>query len=158
MFDIPAGRWEGLDGMGDELLREIRGEAEGNVLAAVVYFATEIKVTLSGARSGRTYRVSKTGALHVASAPGEPPAVLTGNLRNSVGYSMPAWDGLTVGAEVGPGLGQPPADGSPDPSTTYARRLEWGGVDRRGVRMLPRPYMEPTAIRVQPTLERLLER
>lgn len=158
MFDIPAGRWEGLDGMGDELLREIRGDAEANVLAAVVYFSGEIKVTLSGARSGRSYRVSKTGALHIASAPGEPPAVLSGNLRNAVGYSTPTWDGWTVSAEVGVGLGQPPAGGLPDPAKTYARRLEWGGVDRRGVRMLPRPYMEPTAIRVQPTLERMLER
>jgi hypothetical protein len=158
MFDIPAGRWEGLDGMGDELLREIRGEAEGNVLAAVVYFASEIKVTLSGPRTGRTYRVSRTGALHVASAPGEPPAVLSGNLRNSIGHSTPTWEGQTVSAEVGPGLGQPPAGGLPDPATTYARRLEWGGVDRRGIRMLPRPYMEPTAIRVAPVLERMLER
>ena len=38
---------------------------------------------MSGERHGRRYRVPGTRAYYTASAPGEPPAVRTGNFRNS---------------------------------------------------------------------------
>jgi len=156
MFIIPPGRWEGLEGFGDDALNELRPQAEAAVKECAMLGASETKITLTGSRHGRTYKVSKAGPLHIASAPGEPPAVLFGNLRNSVGSSEPVWDGLTVQAEFGVGLGQPPAGGV-DPEKSYARRLEWGGIDSRGVRILPRPYLEPTALRIQPAIERILE-
>lgn len=156
MFEIPGGKWEGLDTLGEEEFAALRPLAEVAVVQAGAYFAGQIKVTLSGTRHGRTYRVSRRGPAHVASAPGEPPAVLFGNLRNAVGFSRPAWDGHVVGSEVGPGLGQPPS-GKVDPVKSYARILEWGGV-ARGRRILPRPYMEPTAIRAEPEIARLLAR
>lgn len=152
-----TGRWEGLDGLSESLLAELRPEAEHRVKRALVHFANELKITLTGARSGRTYKVSKTGRLHVASAPGEPPAVLFGALRNSVGHSEPEWDGWTIAGEVGIGLGKPPAGDRPDPETSYGPRLEFGGIDSRGIRILPRPYMEPTAVRVEPQIEAILE-
>ena len=40
------------------------------------------KGLLVGSRSGRTYSIR--GKVHIASAPGEPPAVDTGNLKNSL--------------------------------------------------------------------------
>ena len=40
--------------------------------------------TLSGSRSGRTYRVPGTSRTYVASAPGEPPAQATSRLRQSI--------------------------------------------------------------------------
>lgn len=156
MFIIPPGRWEGLDGFGDDALAEAKPQAEAAIKAAVVFAASETKLTLSGSRHGRAYRVSKRGELHIASAPGEPPAVLWGNLRNSIGSSEPVWDGLTVSGEFGVGLGQPPAGGV-DPEHSYARRMEWGGIDSRGIRILPRPYLEPTAIRIEPMIQRILE-
>jgi len=177
MLEIGPGRWEGLDGLGEAMLHEIRGEAEDTVLAVVIFFSGEIKTTLSGGRHGRSYVVSRTGRLHVASAPGEAPASLTGNLRNSIGYSLPVWEGWTVSAEVGVGLGTVPSGGAQDPAKTYARRLEWGGahVTRKTVRVqladgwitvkagtviriLPRPYMEPTAVRVEPEIARMMDR
>jgi hypothetical protein len=160
-MEFKPGHWEGLDGLGDEALNELRTSAEDAVRDAVVMLSGAIKETLSGARTGRAYRVSRTGRLHIASAPGEPPAVLYGNLRNSVGYSPPSWDATaasaTVSAEVGVGLGQKPTM-AVDPENTYARRMELGGVDSRGVRILPRPYMEPTMVRMEPRVDELLER
>ena len=44
----------------------------------------DIKQTIQGGgRSGRVYRVTKGGATHQASAPGEPPKSNTGNLAAS---------------------------------------------------------------------------
>lgn len=156
--------WENLDEIeADELLRELRPGAELAVKMAVVHMEGAVKKTLTGTRSGRTYRVPMTrgrgGAarLHVASAPGEPPAVMFGALRNSIGHGPPRWRGRTVEAEFGPGLGQSPSTG-PDPSKSYARRLEYGGVDSRGIRILPRPYMEPTVQREEPRVDRILAR
>lgn len=155
MMEI-TGHWENLEQLPPELLDELKPKAELAVLQAVTYFSNELKLTLTGQRTGRVYRVSKRGPPHIASAPGEPPAVLTGALRNSVGFSRPVWDGLTVEAEVGVGLGTKPKGGK-DPFTSYARRLEFGGVDRRGIRILPRPYMEPTSIRVEPMIDQILQ-
>lgn len=80
---------------------------------------------------------------HIASAPGESPAVLTGLLRRSITQSPVAWDGQTVSATVGTNV-------------VYARRLEFGGVDRRGVRILPRPYVAPTMLVEEPMLDAIL--
>ena len=60
------------------------------------------KDLMSGSRSGRMY------GTHQASAPGEAPAVDTGNLKNSI-RAMPDGDGtrvwrVSVGAEYGAGL------------------------------------------------------
>ena len=157
MFDFPAGRWEGIESISSQaLLEEVKPQAERRLVQAGAYFAGEIKLTLTGQRSGRIYRVPGTrNRTYTASAPGEPPAVLFGNLRNSIGASPPVWDGFTVSLEVGVGLGQPPRGGV-DPGNSYARILEFGGVTRTGTRILPRPYLEPTAIRAEPEIERIL--
>jgi hypothetical protein len=156
MLDIPPGQWTGLDGLGEDALNEIKPRAEAAVKGAVIFAAAETKITLTGARHGRAYRVSRSGPLHIAAAPGEPPAVLFGNLRNSVGSSKPQWDGWEVSAEFGVGLGQPPSGGV-DPANSYARIQEWGGVTGRGVRIPPHPYLEPTVLRIEPRLEEMLE-
>lgn len=153
MIQFADGRWEGLDGMGEEAMREIRPEAERVVLQASLVLEGTIKRTLTGKRSGRTYKVSRTGRLHVASAPGEAPAVQFGDLRRSVGHSDPEWEGWTVGCEVGPGLGQAPGAGRADPGEGYARRLEWGGTDSRGTYIAPRPYMEPSAQKAEQPMD-----
>ena len=61
-----------------------RGYQAANVLT------NEVKKILSGQRSGRIYKVKKTGGkskksgvVYTASAPGEPPAVRFGTLRTS---------------------------------------------------------------------------
>jgi hypothetical protein len=150
------GKWEGLEGLDEQLLAELRPDAEAKVRRAAAHFSGQIKVTLTGQRTGRRYRVQGSRRNYAASAPGEPPAVMLGNLRNSVGFSEPTWDGPAVSCEVGVGLGARPAGGAQDPATTYARRLELGGVDRRGVRILPRPYIEPTWLREEQAIDAIL--
>ena len=86
-------------------------------LAALV--EAEAKKSMEGQKSGAFY------GDHQASAPGEAPAVDTGNLKNSI-VAEPVGDGtrnwmVSVGAE-------------------YAAYLELGTVD-----IEPRPYMRPAA-------------
>ena len=157
MIDITKGEWEGLDGLGEELLHELRPHAERVNMKAALYLETTIKKKLSGSRSGRTYKVSRTGKVHVASAPGEPPARMMGHLAGSIGHSQISWSGSTVSQEVGPGLGHSPLDGSPDPSDSYARRLEFGGADSRGIIILPRPYMEPSVQEATPRMNAIFD-
>jgi len=172
MLTIKPGHWEGLEGLGAEALGELRPSAEAAVVDAAVYFVNELKLTLTGQRHGREYTVRKRATIrkttgknaggltrtYTASAPGEPPAVLWGNLRNSVGASAPVWSPGMVSVDVGVGLGKPPEPGDPDPGTSYARRLEFGGIDSRGVKIAARPYMVPTETRATPRIEQLLER
>jgi len=146
-------QWEGFDGLAEDLLEELRPEAEGAVFAAGAYFVSELKTTLTGQRSGRVYRVAKrkTAPQHQASREGEAPAVLFGHLRNSAGMDEPKWEGRhSVGVHVGIGLG---VQEDSEIAENYALRLEYGGTDSRGVYMAPRPYMQPTVDRVTPRID-----
>ena len=158
MIRVAAGPWTGLVGLGEEALRSLMPRAEGLLKEALVDFEGRVKRTLTGKRTGRPYKVSKTGRMHIASAPDEPPAVLTGALRNSVGHRGPLWEAWAIAGEVGVGLGTKPDGGASDPAETYARRLELGGIDSRGVFIFRRPYLAPTAETFEPVLTRLFER
>lgn len=147
MIQFEPGNWSGLDGLGERELEKLKAASELAIDRAGLHLESAVKRTLGpdgGARTGRLYRVSRTGPLHQASAPGEPPAVLFGALRQSITHSRPQWDGWTVWTEVGTRM-------------VYGARLEWGGVDSRGVRILPRPYFAPTILREEEALERILE-
>lgn len=154
------GRWENLhEADMESLLDEAMRPGMRVMKEALVLFEGIIKRTLSGARSGRTYRVSKTGRLHVASAPGEPPAVLFGALRNSIGHDGPNRKGrFAIEGEVGSGLGQPPRGGEVDASKAYARRMEFGGTDSRGIRIRPRPWLKPSEDKAIPRINALFDR
>lgn len=143
MLKFVTSKWQGLDGMGEKELQALRAPAEKGVVRAAMHFAGAVKKTLSGKRSGRIY-TGRRGRKHQASAPGEPPATQTGKLRQSITFGEAKWDGWNVTCEVGS-------------SMPYAQRLEWGGVDSRGIRILPRPYFEPTFLREVATIERILE-
>lgn len=153
MISFHAGEWLGLDSLDDDVWAELRPRAGHVMMEAALMAVATVKKTLTGRRSGRTYKVSKLGKLHVASAPGEPPARLFSHLINSIGYTDPEWDGAELSCDYGPGLGV----GETGEAETYSRRLEWGGVDSRGVRILPRPYMEPSQKELDPLLSRLFE-
>jgi hypothetical protein len=148
------GKWENLDGMGEDILREMRPKAEGAMVEATVEFVNQLKLTLTGTRTGQPYKVSKTGRMHIASAPGEPPAVLFGNLRNSMGRTPPKWEGWTLNSEVGTGLGVSSAG---EIAATYSRILEYGGFTKPGTYIAKRPYMQPTADRMEPKITAIFE-
>ena len=157
MISFNAGEWQGLDGMGEEMLREMKPKADRLMWKAGTKFQEALKLKLSGTRSGRSYTVTKDGRSkkHIASAAGEPPAVLWGNLRNSMGFSRPKWVGWTVSMEVGSGLGVK-ADGDVNPDE-YATRLEYGGFNPQGAYVAKRPYMTPTSEKMEPVLQQLFE-
>lgn len=127
----------------DALTAEVKQIAEIRVERAGRRLVQALQKTLRGARHGRTYRVPKTQRTYVASAPGEAPAVMLGTLRRSIQASVPEWDGNGVSVTVGTNV-------------VYARRLEWGGVDKRGVRILRRPWMAPTFLVLEPILDAIL--
>lgn len=143
MLKFIVSEWLGLEGMGMAELEKLRPTAEKAVERAGRHLSNAVKKTLTGTRTGRIY-VNRRGRKHQASAPGEPPATLTGKLRQSITTSGPIWDGWNVRVEVGS-------------SMPYAARLEYGGVDRRGVRILPRPYFQVTMTREEPAIDRILE-
>lgn len=66
------------------VLPKLESVATQRMHAAVNEVRNEVLETLSGERTGRTYRVPGTNRTYTASAPGEPPAVMLGQLRNSI--------------------------------------------------------------------------
>jgi hypothetical protein len=115
--------------------------------AALLHLEGKVKKKLSGKRSGRWYRVPglKGFRWHQASAPGEPPAVLFGHLRNSVTHRGPNRAGFFVSGEIGVGF-----------RLAYAAILEWGGFVR-GRRIAPRPYLRPTFDEEIQRVDRILQ-
>ena len=67
-----------------QVISDIEAGTKMNARRAALYAEAEIKRTLTGQRSGKEYIVSATGKPHVASAPGEAPAVRSGDLRASI--------------------------------------------------------------------------
>lgn len=93
--------------------------------------------TLSGSRSGKRYKVPGTkGAFYTASAPGEPPAVATARLRQSIQTEVVTEGDQIIGV-VGTDL-------------EYGRHLEYGTRN-----MEPRPWIKPSIEKVLPELNDL---
>lgn len=84
-----------------EVTAAITEEARKRMLLAVQEVRNETMETLSGQRTGRIYKVPGTNRTYTASSPGEPPAVATGRLRQSI-KGVTENNGLTglVGTEI----------------------------------------------------------
>ena len=100
---------------------------------------TELRV-LRGQRSGAQYKKSFKSTRYTASAPGEPPAVRTGKLRNSfrgIAASGSTFDilSVTVGIET---------------DANYARYLDEGTR-----KMAARPYVEKIKKEALPGIEKI---
>jgi hypothetical protein len=115
-----------------ELLAKVEAAINRWTGAAAAYVEGQIKSSMAESKSGAVYR-RKGGEKHQASAPGESPAVDSGNLVNSV-----AIERATLEARIGT-------------PTEYARYLE----DGTG-RMEARPVWERTARESLPVLEQML--
>lgn len=86
---------------------------------------------IEGPKTGRLYRIKGRKNLHRASAPGEPPANLKGNLQKSVGF-------IVQGQELIVGAGGPDGQshGNANIDVDYAKRLEKGDA-----RVAARPFL-----------------
>jgi HK97 gp10 family phage protein len=73
---------------GDEIIKNLEKEGRQRMEKAVNQVRNTTLETLSGSRSGRQYRVPGTKVFYTASSPGQPPAVATGQLRQSVSTAV----------------------------------------------------------------------
>lgn len=89
-----------------------------------------VKAAAKKTKSGKFGKGSKT-KIHIASKPGDPPNMDTGNLwrniRVSTGHNILGRGYFALVRAA----------------TPYATRLEYGGRDKRGVYIAPRPFMRP---------------
>lgn len=116
-------RWVGLSEL-QAAFTKVSAEADVAsrtiVAKAAAVAEKEAKANFSGSHA--------KGQPHVG---GDKPNVVTGTARRSIGHEPVSRTGaFEWGTRVGP-------------RTKYARRLELGGTDSRGVTTRPFPYFEP---------------
>ena len=82
----------------------IAGASQKALIAAADVGRNKTIKNISGGRSGRTYKVPGTSRTYTASAPGEFPAIATGNLRGRIERKVVKSDEVQVGTAVESGL------------------------------------------------------
>lgn len=126
-----------LEWNGSKVSKAMMKEARTRVYAASEYFRDALVKKLSGSRSGRSYRVPGTSTTYTASAPGQPPAVATGRLRQSVKTEIDEGKDY-VESRTGTDL-------------DYGRYLETGTRHMR-----PRPWLKPTFDEEESKLKKII--
>lgn len=124
----------------DDTVKKVNREAASRGMRAVNAIRNAELEVLSGKRSGRVYRKPHTKSHYTASAPGEPPARRTGNLRLN-------WNGTVESSRTGSGLRVTAVLESQERYSTY---LENGTR-----RMAPRPFKQPISEKAMPEIERI---
>lgn len=113
------------------------------MLAAQEEYVKDMTKTLSQEPHGRYYKNPGTPywyevpgpgpGVHQASAPGEPPAALSGFLRDSIDSGVVS-------------VTRRQYKGAVSTQAPYAALLEFGGINAEGKRIEPRPAWLPTLI------------
>ena len=124
----------------DDAVKKVNREAASRGVRAVNAIRNAELEVLRGKRSGRVYRKPHTKSHYTASAPGEPPARRTGNLRLN-------WNGTVESSSTGSGLLVTAVLESQERYSTY---LENGTR-----RMAPRPFKQPISEKAMPEIERI---
>lgn len=107
----------------------LKQRASRLVRTTALNIEASIKVSMSGPKSGRTYKRRKK--THTASAPGEAPAIDTGALFDSLNTEMTGELSAVVGTNM-----------------EYAEALEFGSH-----KMAPRPFLGPAFEEAEPGFE-----
>ena len=110
-----------------QLATGVRTRVDKAVAEAAEAAANDAKASMAMSKSGTIYK--RGGISHVASAPGEPPAIDTGQLIGSVRVTRLEAMRWAVGAG----------------DTEYAAHLEYGTR-----KMAARPFLRPAAERARP--------
>ncbi len=124
----------------DDTVKKVNREAASRGMRAVNAIRNAELEVLRGKRSGRVYHKPHTKSHYTASAPGEPPARRTGNLRLN-------WNGTVESSSTGSGLLVTAVLESQERYSTY---LENGTR-----RMAPRPFKQPISEKAMPEIERI---
>jgi hypothetical protein len=112
--------------------------AQDAITKATLLLETEVKKTLSGERTGRSYKIPHTNRRWRASAPYQAPAVRLGNLRQSYTHRIEGHGWNTIGY-----VGNP---------LEYAEHLEYGTR-----KMAIRPHLRKTFWQNRNKIKRLME-
>lgn len=139
-----------MDGL-EQLLSALRAagkDATDEVAKAVTKTALDVdrnikKRMQQSPASGRVYRRGKgrnRSRLHRASAPGQAPAMDSGDLINSIMFRQ-----------------ETPLTATVSSNAIYGRRLEYGGTDSRGVYIAPRPAWRPAVEKMTPKFRERIE-
>lgn len=118
-------------------INQMKGDSFERMIKAVNIARNETLKTLSGNRSGRTYKVPGTSRTYTASAPGEAPAQATGELRQSVKAAVDI-EGSNIIGRVGTDL-------------EYAPCLEYGTEN-----MAARPWLRVSCEKATPDILKAL--
>lgn len=124
----------------DDTVKKVNREAASRGMRAVNAIRNAELEVLRGKRSGRVYRKPHTKSHYTASAPGEPPARRTGDLRLN-------WNGTVESSSTGSGLRVTAVLENQERYSTY---LENGTR-----RMAPRPFKQPISEKAMPEIERI---
>lgn len=124
----------------DDTVKKVNLEAASRGMRAVNAIRNAELEVLRGKRSGRVYRKPHTKSHYTASAPGEPPARRTGNLRLN-------WNGTVESSSTSSGLRVTAVLESQE---RYSTHLENGTR-----RMAPRPFKQPISEKAMPEIERI---
>jgi len=113
----------------------------------------------SGARIGRKVKKSPSRRIwHIASSPGQPPAVDTGRLRASITWALSDGSGSKGGskAQEGDVLSTPPASGK-DLVLVVGTNVYYGKYLELGTRkMAARPFIRPSFNRNRQSIKSML--
>ena len=124
----------------DDTVKKVNKEAASRGVRAVNAIRNAELEVLRGKRSGRIYRKPHSKARYTASAPGEPPARRTGNLRLN-------WNGTVESSSTGSGI---KVSAVLESQERYSAYLENGTR-----RMAPRPFKQPISEKAMPEIERI---
>ena len=109
----------------EQVMGKIDETAKARMNEAVNTVRNQVLETLSGSRSGRTYKVPGTQKTYTASAPGESPAQATGELRQSISTEVEG-QGRDIVGRVGT-------------DKIQGKMTEFGTKN-----MAPRPWLRPS--------------
>ena len=159
--------WRG--GSPDEVKDAVRQGIVNGLAGVALEMQTQLRLHLSNPGSGRRYRVAKGNkkgrnlraqGIHVASAPGNPPAALNGHLRASWTIVQSGFGTKTIDVnEDGQIDGFSSVKGRKTLVTymlgtnlVYARAMEYGYG-----KIAPRPYIRPVLKAVEPKVEEIMQ-
>ncbi len=123
----------------NNVVESIDDVAAKRMWEALNYVRSVTVETLSGVRHGKTAKVPGTNKTYIQSAPGEPPAVMLGDLRRSIKIRVESKRTTLIGY-VGSELEKAP-------------KLEFG----KGA-LKPRPYLRPSFQKARPRVEQIMSR
>ena len=131
-----------LEGAVNEIVEEITYQAKSRAFRAANELRNSALTVLRGKRSGRVYKRPFSKSKYTASAPGEPPAMRTGNLCMS-------WRPQSASERIGKTVTIKPAITT---EVKYAPYLE-EGTDR----MAPRPFEDPIIEKAMPRISQIFK-